>query len=171
MNPDEIPLVLFRTIHKGWALAVGKDMKAGELVTEYAGVIFEDVKIARTTDNTYIFDMDYMRAKLENKYGSKLKKSSRYYLIDSKQIGNESRFANHSCDPNMHIVVSYGVYKSPTIHKVFYFMKNSVQMGTELTVKYFHNTVQNTINDYTVRCKCGSSNCIVILPIKHNDKD
>uniref|UniRef100_A0A0N5BF79 SET domain-containing protein n=1 Tax=Strongyloides papillosus TaxID=174720 RepID=A0A0N5BF79_STREA len=166
LNRDKIPLVIFKTIDKGWAIGAGKDMKAGEVVTEYAGIIMNDSAITRRTDVTYIFDMDYMRPKFEYKYGPSFKKQNRYYVIDSKRVGNESRFTNHSCDPNMDIMVSYGVYKSPTIHKIFFSMNKDVPMGTELTVKYFYSTNDNPGSN-AAKCKCGSSNCMVDIPVKY----
>uniref|UniRef100_A0AAF5D9T5 glucuronosyltransferase n=1 Tax=Strongyloides stercoralis TaxID=6248 RepID=A0AAF5D9T5_STRER len=163
-NRDNIPLVIFKTTQKGWALGAGKDMKAGELITEYVGVIFEHTQVRKNADATFAFDMDYMRLELEGKFGPNLKKTNGFYLLDSRRIGNESRFANHSCSPNMKIVVSYGVYKTPTFHKVFYVMKQDVPIGSELTVKYFHNPI-NDPNGKKLKCKCGSDNCMITLPI------
>ncbi|CEF69046.1 SET domain-containing protein [Strongyloides ratti] len=169
LNRDDVPLVVFKTVRKGWALGAGKNMKAGDLVTEYTGVIYEDAVMKKRKDYTYSFDMDYMRKDLEIKFKSTSKKLNRFYAIDSKEIGNESRFANHSCDPNMRIVVSYGVYESPTFHKIFYVMKKDVPMGSELTVKYFYN-IPNNPSDNTLKCECGASNCIVNLPIEFKNK-
>uniref|UniRef100_A0A0N5B6Q7 Histone-lysine N-methyltransferase n=1 Tax=Strongyloides papillosus TaxID=174720 RepID=A0A0N5B6Q7_STREA len=163
LNRDRIPLVIFKTADKGWALAAGKDMEAGKLVTEYVGVIHDDDETSIRSDSTYTFNMDYMREPLEEKYGPNLKRDYRFYLIDSKRFGNESRFANHSCDPNMEVIVSFGTYKCPTYHKVFYFTKKKVPMGSELTVKYFHTPGTDVTN--AVKCHCGSVNCMKFLPI------
>ncbi|CEF62697.1 SET domain and Post-SET domain-containing protein [Strongyloides ratti] len=164
-NRDSIPLIIFKTVKKGWALGAGRNMKAGEVVTEYTGIVFNHLQIKKGSDATYTFELDYIRKELEIEYDTIFKEKDGYYVIDSKQIGNESRFACHSCDPNMDVVASYGVYKSPTIHKLFYCMKKDVLIGTELTINYFYNLVENKDKNM-LKCECGSKNCMKTLPTK-----
>uniref|UniRef100_A0A0N4ZU20 SET domain-containing protein n=1 Tax=Parastrongyloides trichosuri TaxID=131310 RepID=A0A0N4ZU20_PARTI len=160
-NRLNIPLIIFRTHNKGWALCAGRDMEEGEMVTEYIGVVKEEEDIY-ADDSSYMFEMDYQRPKIEEMYGDKFKKNG-YYNIDSKQIGNESRFANHSCDPNMEIFVSFGIYKSPNFHRVFYRTCKNVSVGQELTVDYFHN-VDFYVNVDFEDCFCGNSKCYKKIP-------
>ncbi len=66
--------------------------------------------------------------------------------IDGSIGGNESRFVNHSCDPNCDIVLKDG--------RIFYYSRIKIKKGEELTIDYgYDNDSKKEI------CKCGSKNC------------
>ncbi|VDO98556.1 unnamed protein product [Soboliphyme baturini] len=69
-------------------------------------------------------------------------------------MGNNSRFMNHSCDPNCRSEV--------------WQVGNDIRIGEELT---FHYNLDSTITDLKeTKCHCGSKNCrgvIVCLSSLH----
>lgn len=80
-------LKIRRTATKGWGLFAMEEIPAGKFIVEYMGEVIDDVELARRfsankDDNFYFIGL-----------GQKM-------FIDSKNYGNESRFVNHSCEPN-----------------------------------------------------------------------
>jgi hypothetical protein len=73
--------------------------------------------------------------------------------IDGKRGGNESRYINHSCDPNCEAVIEDG--------RIFLFAKRAMAPGTELTYDYqYERTPEHTKEDEEFyRCLCGSPKC------------
>ena len=73
--------------------------------------------------------------------------------IDGKRGGNDSRYINHSCDPNCEAVIEDG--------RIFLFAKKAMAAGTELTYDYqYERTPEHTKEDEEFyRCLCGSPKC------------
>ncbi len=73
--------------------------------------------------------------------------------IDGKRGGNDSRYINHSCDPNCEAVIEDG--------RIFIFAKKAMTPGTELTYDYqYERTPEHTQEDEEFyRCLCGSPKC------------
>ncbi|MFH1899976.1 MAG: SET domain-containing protein-lysine N-methyltransferase [Patescibacteria group bacterium] len=67
-------------------------------------------------------------------------------FIDGAIGGNESRFINHSCNPNCKIVRKKG--------KIFFYSKRKIKKGEELTIDYAYDK-----NSKKEICNCGSENC------------
>ena len=72
-------------------------------------------------------------------------------LIDATDMGNASRFINHSCDPNCEIQKWTTGYTS----SVGVFANRDIVEGEELTFDYQFERIGNT----TMPCFCGSSKC------------
>lgn len=71
----------------GLGLIASTDLPKGVFLLEYVGeMIYEDTKLSRNQD--YIMEL------------STRTKSNRTKFIDARICGNESRFVNHSCQPN-----------------------------------------------------------------------
>lgn len=71
-------------------------------------------------------------------------------IVDSTVKGNQSRFINHSCDPNCYTKVI-----SVDGHKKIAVLTNRVIMpDEEITYDYFFETEEEKIN-----CNCGADNC------------
>jgi [histone H3]-lysine9 N-trimethyltransferase SUV39H len=56
--------------------------------------------------------------------------------LDSFFYGNESRFINHSCDPNVQSFNLSGQYESTTLHHIGLFASRKIIIGEELTMDY-----------------------------------
>ncbi len=106
--------------------------------------------------NTYLIEytgekitnLEAERRELENE-----KKGATYifclddnYSIDAAVGGNDSKYLNHSCDPNCKIVRKMG--------KILVYSKRLIKPSEELTIDYsFDKDSKKEI------CKCGSENC------------
>ncbi|CAZ81117.1 unnamed protein product [Tuber melanosporum] len=94
------------------------------------------------------------------------------YSLDSKDMGNVTRFSNHSCDPNLDI---YSVVTgSPEIFTLALFANRPIAAGSELTFSYSGNTGLERAQENKkmrkrykggedtelFRCRCGSRKCV-----------
>lgn len=73
--------------------------------------------------------------------------------IDAAVGGNDSRFINHSCDPNCEAIDDGG--------RIFIYAVKSIQAGTELTYdyRYQRDGERDDEFDQLYVCRCGSENC------------
>lgn len=85
--------------------------------------------------------------------------------IDGGRFGNESRFINHSCDPNCESVDDEG--------RIYIEAIRTIPPGTELTYDYNYE-VDGRVTKKMLRwyvCHCGSPKCRkTILKVKKNRK-
>jgi SET domain-containing protein len=72
--------------------------------------------------------------------------------------GNESRFINHSCDPNVQSFNLSGSYETQTIHNIGLFTSRKIQRGEELTIDYQWDKNELMI-EKDVKCLCGTAKC------------
>ena len=118
----------------GYGLFADDELPQDHFLMEYVGEkICNEEKIRRENENdkkgvTYIFYLD------DNCW------------IDGELIGNDSRYVNHSCDPNCNIVWKNG--------RIFFYSKRLIKKGEELTIDYAYD--KNLKKEI---CKCGSVNC------------
>ena len=56
--------------------------------------------------------------------------------IDSMFYGNEARFINHSCDPNVQSFNLSGMIESQTSHKIGLFSSKKISKGEEVSMDY-----------------------------------
>lgn len=77
------------------------------------------------------------------------------FIIDGAVNGNESRFINHSCEPNCE---AYVFDDRPYIYAI-----RDITRGEELTFDYqLHSTIRSRVSKRDkeqYRCLCGSENC------------
>jgi uncharacterized protein len=74
-------------------------------------------------------------------------------VVDGKRGGNESRYINHSCDPNCEAIIEDG--------KIFIYAKKNIQPETELTYDYqYERRDDHTEEDERFyACRCGTAKC------------
>jgi hypothetical protein len=74
-------------------------------------------------------------------------------VIDAAYGGNESRFVNHSCDPNCETMIERGQIWIESI--------KPIPAGTEITYDYqYDDDPKYTAKDYQFyACECGAENC------------
>ncbi|KAG0644370.1 hypothetical protein HOY80DRAFT_878663 [Tuber brumale] len=94
------------------------------------------------------------------------------YSLDSKDMGNVTRFSNHSCDPNLDIYSV--VIGSPEIFTLALFANRDISAGSELTFSYSGNAGLERAqknkklrgkkdkgeDTELFRCRCGSRKCV-----------
>lgn len=133
----------FHTIDKGWALKIEEPVKAGRLVIEYVGeVINEEEKERRLQHHAKFTPED------KNMYIMELGKGE---YIDARFKGSVSRFINHSCDPNCHLVK----WNVKGVNRIAITALRDIEAGEELSYDYQFHT--NQAMEW--KCHCKSKNC------------
>uniref|UniRef100_A0A0N4ZMA3 Histone-lysine N-methyltransferase n=1 Tax=Parastrongyloides trichosuri TaxID=131310 RepID=A0A0N4ZMA3_PARTI len=163
-NGRRYKLIIAKTLNKGWGLFAGEDIQRGDYICEYSGeLITRNQAIARNSD--YIFDMDYMYGH-ENDHSGNAK-----FSIDAYKYGNESRFANHSCNPNCCAISIYSTFKCEDFHRIGFFAKEDIKFGDEITIDYFGEEVANSNDKFVmIPCNCGTDKCRKTIPLMNNSK-
>lgn len=74
-------------------------------------------------------------------------------VIDATRDGNESRFINHSCDPNCETEVKQG--------RVYIFALRDIRVGEELAYDYGYERSgdETAKEERQYRCLCGTTKC------------
>uniref|UniRef100_A0A673IMD0 Histone-lysine N-methyltransferase, H3 lysine-36 specific n=1 Tax=Sinocyclocheilus rhinocerous TaxID=307959 RepID=A0A673IMD0_9TELE len=139
---------IFRTLLRGWGLRSVSDIKKGAFVNEYVGEVIDEeecrarIKHAQENNicNFYMLTLDKDR------------------IIDAGPKGNQSRFMNHSCQPNCE--TQKWTVNGDT--RVGLFALEDIPTGVELTFNY---NLECLGNGKTV-CKCGAPNCSGFLGVR-----
>lgn len=111
-----------------------EDIPKGTRVAEYVGekINSEEAERRETINDekgvTYIFCLD------------------EEYCIDGAVGGNDSRFINHSCEPNCDYAIEDG--------RIFYYANRDIKKGEELTIDYDYDA-----DSKREICLCKSKNC------------
>ncbi|BFZ08164.1 hypothetical protein BsWGS_11203 [Bradybaena similaris] len=133
-------LSVFQTKNKGFGLML--DSRNGSLVPrlsfvcEYAGEVVghkEAIKRIKETDATQ--QDNYLIAVKEHVLGSET-----CTYIDPRCIGNVGRFSNHSCDPNLFMVL---VRVNHQVPRLALFARKDIHPGDELTFDYSGSATLN----------------------------
>ncbi|GMS93846.1 hypothetical protein PENTCL1PPCAC_16021 [Pristionchus entomophagus] len=138
---------------KGWGIRAVTEIDDCQFVTEYVGEVNKDGMEGRLRN--YDFDMAYP---CRNANGEEI---HRKFIISSGLKGNEGRFFNHSCNPNMTtmltIVERHGIF----FNHVSFFTKRKIFPGEELTFNYFgDSTEKHGISSmFPDGCRCKSVKC------------
>jgi uncharacterized protein len=137
------PLVVRRSRIQGRGVFATRDIAEGERIIEYAGALLTYAQADAQCDDeamrrhhTFLFAVDGR------------------FVIDGGRGGNESRFINHSCDPNCESVVER--------RRVFIQAQRAIEAGEELLYDYWYMTdEQYTIDDLRriYPCRCHAPNC------------
>uniref|UniRef100_A0A915D0R6 SET domain-containing protein n=1 Tax=Ditylenchus dipsaci TaxID=166011 RepID=A0A915D0R6_9BILA len=105
----QFPIVIFRT---------------NSFVMEYCGKVMT-MKAAKSRSVRYLYNMDGVT------------KEKCLFVIDAFHHGNEARFANHSCDPNMKVQFVFVERFGPSYHRIAFFANRDIEKGEELTFDYY----------------------------------
>ena len=110
------------------------DIPKGDVIIEYEGEHISVREACRREERNRLVGKTYILA-----YNEK-------FSIDGAIGGNESRYANHSCDPNCHGLRRAG--------RAWYIASKKIRCGEEITVDYSFDA-----DDELVSCHCGSPAC------------
>jgi hypothetical protein len=140
--PSSYPFEIRKSSIQGRGAFATRQIRKGQRLIEYTG----DRITPEEGDRRYI--EDGMR-----RHHTFLFTVDKDTCIDGKRGGNESRYINHSCDPNCEAVIEDG--------RIFIFAKKAMAPGTELTYDYqYERTPEHTQEDEEFyRCLCGSPKC------------
>lgn len=89
---NKLPIEVFFTVNKGWGVKAQSEIKAGSFIIEYLGEVMSEHEYIKRIETRYSKDVHdyciYLEAGI---------------VINAREMGNESRFINHSCDPNCEV--------------------------------------------------------------------
>jgi len=140
--PDEQPFEIRGSAIQGRGGFATRRITKGERIAEYIGERISWKEADRRYDDegmkrhhTFLFSV-----------------TSRT-VIDAAVGGNDSRFINHSCDPNCEAVDEKG--------RIFIEAIKNIPKGTELTYDYAFERDESTAeeDEKLYACRCGSRNC------------
>ena len=119
-----------------------RPIRKGVRVAEYTGEIIDQDEADRRYDDaqmkrhhTFLFSLDNGK------------------VIDAAVGGNDSRFINHSCDPNCQAIEEDS--------RIFIETLRSIREGEELVYDYAFERQKDTTeeDEKLYMCKCGAPNC------------
>eukprot|EP00794_Sanderia_malayensis_P005747 gene5747-6450_t len=137
-----------KTAGRGWGLMARQDIKKGDFVIEYVGELIDDATCRKRIN-------DYHDNGISDYYFLVIDKDC---IIDAYPKGNQSRFINHSCDPNCDT-------QKWTVNgeiRVGLFANKNIETSSELTFNYNLDTLGNEKK----ACRCGSKNCSGFLGVR-----
>ncbi|XP_072961187.1 histone-lysine N-methyltransferase, H3 lysine-9 specific SUVH1-like [Typha angustifolia] len=169
---------VFKTSERGWGLRCWDPIRAGTFICEYTGEIIDKIRVDEDgEEDEYMFQTMHADQTFRWNYGPELlgdpscvdlreKSKPLSIIISAKNMGNISRFMNHSCSPNVFwqpVLYDHGDDEYP--HIMFFAIKHIPPM-TELTYDYGLIGAQdgyaigsNFQSRKNKKCLCGSSKC------------
>ena len=150
-----------------WGLYAMEDILPGAFVCEYLGeVITKKCGDIRGTyydrlGSSYLFDMNDPAPDedFEQSFNAACDDNFFPFCIDGGIYGNESRFINHSCEPNLRTFNLISECESQTYHSIGLFATRKIHAGDELTIDYQWDKNALDVIDKDVPCLCGSRLC------------
>ncbi|MES1904669.1 MAG: Initiation factor eIF2 gamma, C terminal, partial [Paramarteilia canceri] len=121
-------LAIFKTETIGWGLKAKQYIKKGQYITRYTGEIIEKHEAMKreNSGSKYLLDLDFFNDG----------QSSCLYSIDAENYGNESRFINHSCNPNAEIKCVWIENWDPHLPNIAIFASKDIECDEEITFDY-----------------------------------
>ncbi|KAI1730933.1 SET domain-containing protein [Ditylenchus destructor] len=151
----KFPIVLFRTLHKGWSIRAAVDIPSGSFVAEYIGGVITTKEANATISAEYQFQLEG-------------RNHERLFVIDAQWFGNESRFINHSCSPNLEVYNVFVKGDYVNLERIAFFTTRAVKNGEELTFKYYtdeqYKDVRKAERKKKRKCLCRARKCPGFMP-------
>ncbi|MDP2435188.1 MAG: SET domain-containing protein-lysine N-methyltransferase, partial [archaeon] len=144
------PLMITFDESKGWSCISLSFIPRGSFVSEYTGECI-DIKLAgKRSDQpinkeiSYLFDIDVGRNEREPTFS-----------LDARYKGNESRFFNHSCDPNLIVRAVITDVPEYSLGRLAFFAASDIPQYQELTFDYNYKIT----GVGKLACYCGTTKC------------
>ncbi|KAI1709318.1 SET domain-containing protein [Ditylenchus destructor] len=151
----KFPIILFRTLHKGWSIRSAVDIPSGSYVAEYIGEVITSREADATGSTEYQFQVNGIL-------------NDGQFVIDAAYFGNEGRFINHSCDPNLDAYKVFIRGESESLERIAFFAARAVKKGEELTINYWNDEQYEGVNKADQKkkrkCLCQSKECRGFMP-------
>ena len=143
-SPPEAPryFELRRSKIQGQGAFATEPIKKGTKIIEYTGERISNDEADRRYDD----------AEMQRHHTFLFTLSSRT-IVDGNVDGNESRFINHSCDPNCEAIIDRS--------RIWIYAKRNIQPGEELAYDYQYEWRDDYTDDDVKLyvCKCGAKSC------------
>ncbi|XP_003371683.1 histone-lysine N-methyltransferase SUV39H2 [Trichinella spiralis] len=170
-NGRQYKVCIFRTKNNGWGVKAAEFIPRNAYVMEYVGEvccccylaispnealyqIITDAEAERRgaiyddLGETYLFDLDYLE--------------TTKFSIDAKFFGNESRFVNHSCEPNMRVHNVWVNNYHLSLPRLAFFTIRDISPDNDIP----SDSNQIAQNMKIIPCLCGSKGCKRTLFVK-----
>jgi len=149
------PFVLRKSEIQGTGAFATRTIRKGQRIIEYTGEHIDNDEADRRYDD------------------EKMKRHHTFlFIVDDKEIidgavdGNDSRYINHSCDPNAEAVIEG--------KQIFIYALRTIRPGEEIAYDYqYERTDEHTEEDEKFyKCLCGAANCrgSILAPPKKKRK-
>ncbi|KAJ1550503.1 hypothetical protein HK096_006594 [Nowakowskiella sp. JEL0078] len=157
---------LRRLPYKGWGVIARERIPRGTFVAEYTGEIIRigeaekrAERLAAAKQSTYLFFLDKGRDAIGEDTFTQ-------FAIDAKNLGNITRFFNHSCDANMAKFAICYHHQDASLHSIAFFTRRDIEEGEELCFDYLDTEMEAMKRKRRKRteeergvCCCGAANC------------
>lgn len=142
VRPAPASVIVRRSRIQGRGVFAARDFREGEAIIEYTGALITHAEADAQCDDegmrrhhTFLFAVDDR------------------YVIDGARGGNESRYINHSCEPNCESLIAR--------RRVFIHALRDVASGEELLYDYWYvtddaYTMEDLRRIYPCRCRAAS---------------
>ncbi|KAI6652683.1 Histone-lysine N-methyltransferase SETMAR [Oopsacas minuta] len=147
---------VFNTDYKGLGLRCHTQFSTGQFVIEFIGEIIKVREAKKRLEKLNTIDPCYIIILKEHAGDTK----TFITCIDATLKGNESRFINHSCKPNLTIMP---VRVNSILPHLCMFALKDIPIGEELTYDYAGGS-DVIVDKATSVCLCKSDNCRGYLP-------
>ncbi|KAI4348553.1 hypothetical protein L6164_009263 [Bauhinia variegata] len=152
---------VFRTKDGGWGLRSWDPIRAGAFICEYAGEVIDNARVEELGENEddYIFYSTRVYQQLEIfPSDTEAPKIPHPLYITAKDVGNVSRFMNHSCSPTVFWRPILRENKNQCdLHIAFHAIRHIPPM-MELTFDY-GTVVPLKADQKKNKCLCESEKC------------
>ena len=137
----EEPTVVQKCGSKGRGLFTCVDLEKDDYIIEYVGEEY----LQR--------DSIYKSRGYKHDYFQPIKNNM---ILDAQMVGNNGRYANHSCTPNSSVVRVQ--IKQSGVYVAFIAARKKIKRAEEITMDYkWYKSTTEAIN--LSECLCGSPNC------------
>lgn len=170
---------VFRTKDRGWGLRSWDPIRAGAFICEYTGEVTDNFREDEDGENEYIFQprstddnassWNYIPELLGEPSHPEPSDAIKplQIIISAKNMGNVSRFMNHSCSPNVFWQAVQHDHGDEGYPHIMFFAIRHIPPMTELTYDYGPCGYEKSKEEVpssdgsgrTKKCLCGSPKC------------
>ncbi|KAI6215759.1 Aspartyl-tRNA synthetase [Aphelenchoides besseyi] len=152
-----------KDVNKGFGVFAKEPIRSGSFVCEIAGT-YLPLKRWRTLNIVNFIYRFLLRHPCNLSFASNRQVHT---CIDARDSGNESRFVNHSCSPNLRYLQSANHYAAYQPIRVLLYAADDIKAGEELTLNYGRSwlKLQHEL-DRKFRCLCKSRDCKMPVDMK-----
>ncbi|KAK8846627.1 hypothetical protein IAR55_005714 [Kwoniella newhampshirensis] len=146
---------------RGFGIVLTEDVKEGDFVIDYRGEVIS---------------MDTFMERIQHEYKGQKNFYALEYdqdeVIDAGMRGNDARFINHGCAPNLEVRKYQSLGDGLEEYEVGMWASRDIKKGEELFYDYNFESfgVAAQSDELRTKCCCGAPNCVRFLGRKAGEK-